>query len=272
MKFLGQTLTLLILLMSCFFFAVSLVTVSAHRNWKEAATALQSEYDALNTKLKDAKTGTLQKEQSIVAEKVARAQQLANLESQLAAQRVELEDTAKLYNDETIISKERLARMEQAEASNAQLVRQNKSLRDRNVDLTKEVATSYEKQTDLTNQKFELETELEEVELLNKDMSASIAKTTRLLKRLNIDENQLLADIPPSVTAVVVRTDGNLFAVAAGSDDGLRKGHTLDIYRGDTFVGRGTVTEVRKDISVFQTVREFMQASVKEGDNVTSKF
>jgi len=199
--------------------------------------------------LQAAKTGSIQKEQSIVAEKVARAQQLAQLESQLAAQQVEVDDLSKLLNEETIISKERLARMEQAEARAAQLDRQNKALTESNVQLNKEVATSYEKLTDLTNTTFELNTRIEETEV-----------------------NSLANDVVPLVNAVVVKSTGPLFAVAAGSDDGLREGHVLDIYRGDTFVGRAIVREVQNDLAVLETVREFMQTSVKEGDNVTSKF
>jgi len=239
MKLVGNILTVLILL---------IMTVSTHRNWKQAADTLQIEYDTLNTKLQQAKTGTIQKEQSIIAEKVARAQQLAQLESQLASQQSEVDDLSKLLNEETIISKERLAR------------------------LNKEVATSYEKLTDLTNSTFELGTRIEELETLNQDLSASVAKWNKVAKFNRWDENDLINDIVPLVNAVVVRTEGPRFAVLAGSDDGLREGHVLDIYRADTFVGRGIVREVQNDLAVLETVREFMQASVKEGDNVTSKF
>lgn len=272
MKLLGNILTLLILLMSLFFFAVSIMTAAAHRNWKQEAQTLQSEYDSLNGKLEQTKSSTVKKDQAITAEKVARAQQLSQLESQLAAYRADLDNYQKQLSEETIISKERLARLEQAEARAAQLDQQNATLTNLNVQLNKEVATSYEKLTDLTNRSFELESRIEELGTINEDLSASVAKQTRVMKRLNIDENQLTNDITPLVNAVVVRSDGDLFAIAAGSDDGLREGHVLDVYRSDTFVGRGVVREVRPDLAVLQTVREFMQASVREGDDVTSKF
>ena len=92
MKLVGNILTVLILLMSAFFFAVAIMTVSTHRNWKQAAENLQTEYTTLNDKLQQAKSGSIQKEQSIIAEKVARAQQLAQLESQLISQRGEGDD------------------------------------------------------------------------------------------------------------------------------------------------------------------------------------
>ena len=64
MKLVGNILTVLILLMSAFFFAVAIMTVSTHRNWKQAAETLQTEFNTLEAKLKQAKSGSIQKEQS----------------------------------------------------------------------------------------------------------------------------------------------------------------------------------------------------------------
>ena len=272
MNLLGKILTLLILVMSIFFLAIALMTSAAHRNWKVAASDLQEEYQAIQQQLTTAKTSTLEKEQFIQAEKVARAQQLAQLESQLAVYRNEIEGLTKQVSDETILSKERLARLEQAEARASQLDKENKGLSERNVSLSKEVATSYEKLTDFTNKTFEQNTRIEEIGNLNKDLSSTVAKQKRVMDRLDIDVNQLVEDIVPLINAVVVRTDGDLFAIAAGTDDGLRAGHVLDIYRGDKFVGRGVVKNVENNLAVLGTLSAFMQATVQEGDDVTSKF
>lgn len=272
MNLLGKILTLLILVMSIFFLAIALMTSAAHRNWKVAASSLQGEYQAIQQQLATTKTSTLEKEQFIQAEKVARAQQLAQLESQLAVYRAEIDSLSKQVSEETILSKERLARLEQAEARASQLDKENKGLTDRNNQLSKEIATSYEKLTDFTNKTFELNTRIEEIEILNKDLSAKVAVQNKVMKRLGIDENKLVEDIVPLINAVVVRTDGDLFAIAAGTDDGLRKGHVLDIYRGDKFVGRGVVKNVEHNLAVLSTLSAFMQANVEEGDDVTSKF
>ena len=272
MNLLGKILTLLILVMSIFFLAIALMTSAAHRNWKVAASDLQEEYQAIQQQLTTAKTSTLEKEQFIQAEKVARAQQLAQLESQLAVYRNEIEGLTKQVSDETILSKERLARLEQAEARASQLDKENKGLTERNVTLSKEVATSYEKLTDFTNRTFELDTRVESLGDLNKDLSTKLASLNRLIRAKNIDPNELTKDVVPLISAVVVRTEGDLFAIAAGTDDGLRIGHLLDIYRGDKFVGRGVVKNVENNLAVLGTISAFMQATVQEGDDVTSKF
>ena len=272
MNLLGKILTFLILIMSVFFLAIALITSAAHRNWKLAASGLQDEYQAIQQQLTTTKTSTLEKEQFIQAEKVARAQQLAQLESQLAVYRAEIDGLSKQVSEETILSKERLARLEQAEARASQLDKENKGLTDRNVKLSKEVAISYEKLTDFTNKTFELNTRIEEITLLNEDLSSTVAKQDKVMKRLGIDQNELTKDIVPLINAVVVRTDGDLFAIAAGTDDGLRKDHVLDIYRGQKFIGRGVVKNVEHNLAVLGTLSAFMQDTVQEGDDVTSKF
>jgi myosin heavy subunit len=272
MNLLGKILTLLILVMSIFFLAIALMTSAAHRNWKVAASSLQSDYQAIQQQLTATKTSTLEKEQFIQAEKVARAQQLAQLESQLAVYRNEIDSLSKQVSEETILSKERLARLEQAEARASQLDKENKGLSERNVTLSKEVATSYEKLTDFTNKTFELNTRIEQLTTLNEDISGALAKRKKVMDRMGLNENELVKDIVPLINAVVVRTQGDLFAIAAGTDDGLREGHVLDIYRGDKFVGRGVVKNVEHNLAVLGTLSAFMQANVQEGDDVTSKF
>jgi hypothetical protein len=57
----------------------------------------------------------------------------------------------------------------------------------------------------------------------------------------------------------------------AGQDDGLRKGHELDIYRSNRYVGTGKVLEAENNQSVLQVVKGLMNDIVREGDNVSTK-
>ena len=59
MKLVGYILSVLIVLMSAFFFAVDIMNVSTRRNWKQTADTLQTECDTLNRKSQQAKTGTI---------------------------------------------------------------------------------------------------------------------------------------------------------------------------------------------------------------------
>ena len=88
-----------------------------------------------------------------------------------------------------------------------------------------------------------------------------------------MDENNLVASIAPKIEAVVTAVGDNntKFAVAIGSDDGLRKGHEMDIYRSNRHVGRGVVVLAENNRSVLSIVKGMMNDIVREGDNVTTK-
>ena len=66
-------------------------------------------------------------------------------------------------------------------------------------------------------------------------------------------------------TVLRIGSAGN-FVVKLDSDDGVRVDHTMDIYRKDRFIGKGTVVKTQKDLCVLKVVKEHMTDSVKEGD------
>ena len=78
----GNALTVLILLMSCFFFAAALMVGAAQRNWKAEVAQLTTRAEAAERQVNDAKNGAKDQLMAIQREKVSRAQQIANLFSQ----------------------------------------------------------------------------------------------------------------------------------------------------------------------------------------------
>ena len=72
---------------------------------------------------------------------------------------------------------------------------------------------------------------------------------------------------------VVLRTmlEQNLIAISLGGDDGVREGHTFDVYRGDRFIGKARVVKSRNNMSAAKLIPEFLQAPVAQGDYVTTK-
>ena len=116
----GNALTVLILLMSCFFFAAALMVGAAQRNWKAEVAALTSRAEAAERQVNDAKSATGEQIKTIEREKVARAQQLAFLFSQNRQINQQLEERNKILKAEIESNQERLARLREAEARVAQ--------------------------------------------------------------------------------------------------------------------------------------------------------
>lgn len=94
--------------------------------------------------------------------------------------------------------------------------------------------------------------------------------------RLLLQQSGLSVDSPPRDR--VPKLDGDVIAVAEGAieislggDDGLQVGHTLEVYRGDQYVGRAVVRAVRPDHAIAEPVREYMRGVVQRGDKVTTR-
>lgn len=272
MNLIGKILTLLILLMSAFFFAAAIMVGAAQRNWKAEATAMEARAAIAERQVNEAKSSTKEQQLIIEREKVARAAQIAVLNTQLAAARDQLDERTRLLREETEQSQERLVLIRESEARLAQQDQELAALRTRNNELAVNIADQVSAVKNLTLKNFEQTTQIETLQKTLGDLNSSLAKKDRVLKNNGLTENDLTKDIVPKLTAVVnqISDDGDLIAIKLGSDDGLRLGHVMDIYRNDRFIGRAEVTQVRPDVTVLKALAGFMQSTIREGDYVTS--
>ena len=76
----------------------------------------------------------------------------------------------------------------------------------------------------------------------------------------------------PTVDGVVTAVGAkDLLEISIGSDDGLRKGHTLEVYRANSYLGRVIVRETWPDRAVVQIIPEYRKGMIKKGDRVATK-
>ena len=62
-----------------------------------------------------------------------------------------------------------------------------------------------------------------------------------------------------------------MIEVTVGADDGLRKGDTLEIFRGQRYLGRAMIIQTEPDRSVARVIRKFQQGQIQENDHVATK-
>jgi hypothetical protein len=71
---------------------------------------------------------------------------------------------------------------------------------------------------------------------------------------------------------VVVETSATgLVEVSLGSDDGLKAGHTLQVYRGKRYLGQITIRSTVPDRAIGQIDKQLQRGPIQMGDNVTTK-
>jgi seryl-tRNA synthetase len=156
------------------------------------------------------------------------------------------------------------ARLQQQDKEIADLKAANKSLID-------EISQKRVEIVSLTNDLNNRSAELETLESRSSEMTNQLAKLDKLMRVHGIDEDSIVSIVPPKVEAVVVGVKDSRVVIPLGTDDGLREGQSMDIYRGKRFIGKAVVRITSHSSSVLEVVPEYQQAAVMEGDHVTTK-
>ena len=123
--------------------------------------------------------------------------------------------------------------------------------------------------TDQLNQAESLKAILQE---RNKEAAGQMARMKLVMDRNGLTVDSLVSHIPPKVDAVVLEvSDKDLIEISIGRDDGLKQGHSLEVYRDNTYLGRITIIRTGPDRAVGQIIKELQRGQIKRGDRVSTK-
>lgn len=272
MNLIGKILTLMVLVMSVAFLVVAIMVGATHRNWKEAAQNNKVVADNARNLLNSAKESQTKKDAQLRAEITSRQQQIAQLATQAESDRQNRDAKEKELAEQLVISQERLQRMSIASDRVKQQDEIIRGLQDERKALIDDVAKKRSEVVTLTTQILELKNQLETLEIMSKDLSAQLARKDKILKANGLSEEMLTSTIPPKIEGIVMKVQEDIVVISLGTDDGIREGHSFDIFRGDKFVGKAVVSKADYNFSAARIVPEFRQTVVSEGDHVTTKF
>jgi len=269
----------MIVLMSMLFMAFTVMTYMTHRNWREAAvgtgTPLGYKYQLENAKKKlqdkDNEMGRIRLD--LAQEKAARTEAIGglegktrNLQDQLDEQQVKLTNEQS-EKDRSILNTETAQSEMQRIKDELGIVRDTlkKTLDDRNQKLARV--------TELTDQLSQSRTELGLFKEQNTALRSQLARAKLVLVRNDLDEFTPVDNVPPDLDGLVTRVrESDLVEVSLGADEGLRRGHKLDIFRkGGSYIGRVVVVETSSDRAVARIIPDFLQGTIRRGDRVATK-
>ena len=273
MNLMGKIFTFLIFLMSTVFLIVSIMVGASDRNWKDEASKMKNRASSALSNIDSLKDETAKLEKTLELEKSSRQLELANLQSQNSSSISELREKTDQFND---VQQTAQTYGRELEEANRRLVDQDtelKNLKENNTKLVDDIANQFKENRDIEKLLFQQTSELEELRKKEADLAAQLALSMKVLTKNGLTVNSLTDSIAPKIEAVVtaVGQNGDKFAIMAGLDDGLRKGHEMDIYRSSRHVGVGIVVAAENNRSVLSIVKGMMNDIVREGDNVTTK-
>jgi len=276
MTLVGKIFTVLIFVMSIVFMAFSVMVFATHKNWKEAVTNPTTGYQKQLDLAKQAKTEadaqiTMLKE-NLRNEQAARAAAIGvlaaraqRLDADLLAKQAELDRVSADMTTAAAAAKQAQERLAVLEGEAAAL---RADLRKTEEDLDGQVLAVV-KLTDDLNQAIALRNSEQEK---NTQAVQQIAQMKMVMDANNLKIDSLVSHIPPKVEGVVLEvSDKDLIEISIGKDDGLKEGHTLEVYRGNTYIGRITIRRTAPDRSVGQIIKELQRGQIKRGDRVSTK-
>lgn len=283
MTLVGKIFTVLIFVMSLVFFAFTLMVFATHRNWKEYATntdtsggkklGLEQQKQQTEAQLTEAKNEIQKLKNKLSEEQAARKHALAALTARLVKAENELSlkegelatvsATLSTAGEAAKLAQDRLAKNE------IELGGLRADMRTTTQDLDKKFITVVDL-TDQLNQATSLRDELQE---RNTQAALQIAQMKMVMDAHGLKPDSLVSHIPPKVEAVVLEvSDKDLLEISIGSDDGIKVGHAMEVYRDNTYLGRIIIRKVSGDRAVGQIVKELQRGQIKRGDRVSTKF
>jgi phosphoglycolate phosphatase-like HAD superfamily hydrolase len=275
MNLLGKIFVVLILIMSLMFMTMALMVFATHKNWKEEITRTEppgwkARYEQLvqqNQKLQ-ADHQALQKE--VVAERTAKAEALAKMQTELSERQQELTTAKTQLTQQGQQLIDAVATLKTQEENVNAATAQVQKLTE---DLKAQVAMAdqlFQKSLVLANELNQANVKLPELTERNEQLAQMLANARLLLSQVGMTLEDPIDLRPPPLEAHVenVNARGEV-EIAAGSHDGIRVGHVLDVVSGRSFLGKIRITNVTRDRAIGRIMPPAQRIS--RGDTATSK-
>lgn len=275
MNLIGKLLIVAILIMSLVFMGLSMGVYATHKNWKAASDKYADQLTKQKAKnQQDISTYDLRIEQ-VEREKAAEKQQAVKLEAELVAMvdqnkqiQAELDGLRQNQRDQVsaVASTQKINETLASEVGGLrQKIRDEQQTRDR----------VFKAALDATEQLHQAAGEYNAARERTEQLTKQVAGMTAVMKAGGLDPATEPGSVVPTVEGVVSQVrraaGAQLIEVTIGSDDGVKAGNTLEVSRGEKYLGRLDIIETSPDKSVARVDRRFQQGQIQEGDRVATR-
>ena len=278
MNLVGKIFVVLIFFASVTFMTMGMMVYATHRNWQDEVTRTGDNPGYRKVLGNDkAKLLELQAEKdrlmtALATEKKAHMEMLAKVENQ---RQVLADSNTKLVADKDAVSKQldaAVADLMQAQDARVALRDENGKLREDLRLANKATADQFKNATALEDKLNIALGQLADLKTRNEQLATLVARAKLLAQQFNVSlEN--FDQRPPSMRGQVLAVDqDNRVEISLGSDDGLRSGNMLEVFRDSKYLGRMQVLETHPHRAVGKILKEYQQDVIHTGDEVATRF
>lgn len=272
MNLVGKIITILILLLSVCFMMIGIMVNASHQNWRELAIENKAKIEQLSQNRSTILSRATEKNLVIEKEKVARMLRIQQLESQLQLAREDYDQAIEQLAAQRVKAEESFTVVKESENRIAEQDKLINDLQGQLRRLTEDVAAQRAKVVAMTGQIFELNSSKESLENMRTELAAVNADQRKVMNAHGLTRFDNTSHIPRELEGRITAIDNNNIAVNLGLDDGLRKGHVVDIYRSGRYVGTAEVFEAEANRSAARLDRALTKVPVQVNDRVTTEW
>jgi chromosome segregation ATPase len=289
MHFVGKILVILVLILSIMFMAFAGVVYNAQISWRAEAQKQKGLLDKEAGKHKDDLADYERFKTEMNVKLTAAVQQAAQVE---AANKGLLADIDRLKKEIGDLSVARKTATEQSLIANEEAAARNEesvNLRGLNHEQAIARDAEFNLRLKLEDQLHSLQLDLDAARLKNKVLLSDISTLRQALEGagLSSDVKELAGrnSPPPPVEGIIqeVKTPkrqgaSELVEISLGSDQGLKKGHEMTVYRSGLnkgahgkYLAKIVIVNTYPDKAVGQVIEGSRNGVIQKGDNVTTK-
>ncbi|MGI9455677.1 MAG: hypothetical protein ACR2NU_03900, partial [Aeoliella sp.] len=241
MNLIGKIFVVIIVVLSVLFMGLSMAVYSTHKNWKAAVDTQKTEIDKIKNEYEQYKSQYGLVESNLRLEIDSAEQQVSKLESERVlreTQNVEIQEELKKLKE---ASRDATAAVASTQENNAQLARKNAGLQTDIITAQEASDAAFAKTLDATSKLHDAAIKLNAELERNAELTGQIAGMTAVMRRNGIDPATRPGDVKPSVNGYVSditrKAGSETIELTIGADDGLKRGHTLEVFRNDKYLG-----------------------------------
>jgi len=272
MNLLGKIFVVLILTMSVVFMSLAMAVYSTHQNWRQSAEKLKTQVGESQAKNKELTEDLKRLDTQIEAEKRsfgARIGQLEEMRDKLLQDRADMQERLSQLVGQ---NRELTGTVGAAQNRLTALIGEVGQLRERIVVAQRERDAAFDEVVGRTDELHQAHAELVKAQERKDQLVGQVAHYTRLLDENDIDPKAAAKGLPPRLDGQVTAVSKhNLIELSLGSDDGLQAGHTVDVHRGRSYLGRAQVMETAPDKAVAKLLKEYRKGIIRKGDRVATR-
>ena len=284
MNLVGKIFTVLILVMSIAFMMLAVTVFARHRNWRDlvirtedqvtadAPLGLKYQIEQLSETNRQLRDQIERSNDRLAVEQAARRFALASLEVRAQSAQSALSAREKEFSDLQAAHGIIVETLNTNQMNLESLTKEVEGLRGEIRDAQQARDEKFLAVVSITDRLNAIEGERLKLQERQNQLLSQISRMKNVLDKNELTEYTPVDDIPPPVDGVVTavgRTD--LIEISIGGDDGLRVGHTLEVYRNNSYLGRIVVQHIEPDRAVGKILREYRRGIIRKGDRVATK-